>query len=208
MSDVMKKVVLASGNKGKIAEFQKLLMPFGHEVVAQSELNIEGAEETGLSFIENAILKARHAAEQSGLPALADDSGLMVPALRGEPGIYSARYAGPSASDEDNIELLLKNLAEQPDLDRQAKFICALVWVRHATDPLPVVAIGEWNGAITEARSGDQGFGYDPIFWVPEKQCAAAQLSKEQKNALSHRGKASTELLARLKELGELELSQ
>lgn len=191
----MQKVVLATGNAGKVREMADLLADFGLDVVAQSDLNVISAEETGLTFIENAILKARHAAQITGLPAIADDSGLAVDALGGAPGIYSARYAGEYASDEQNLQKLLAALENVPDDRRQAQFHCVLVYVRHAADPVPLVFHGSWAGEIARAPAGAGGFGYDPIFTVPELGKTAAELSKEQKRAISHRGKALKLLL-------------
>lgn len=192
------KVVLASGNKGKVNELTQLLQAQEIEVVAQSEFDLESPEETGLTFIENALIKARYAAEKTGLPAIADDSGLSVPALDGAPGIYSARYSGEQATDQSNIDLLLKNLEGKTGNLRQATFNCALVYLRHANDPTPIVCHGQWQGEIMQSQTGEGGFGYDPIFWVPEKQCSAAQLNKADKNAISHRGKALALLVAQL----------
>lgn len=191
----MQKVVLATGNPGKVRELADLLAAFGLDIVAQTELGVESAEETGLTFIENAILKARHAAEITGLPAIADDSGLAVDALGGAPGIYSARYAGVDASDQENLDKLLVSLENVPDGERQAQFHCVLVYVRHAADPTPLVFHGSWAGEITRAAAGQGGFGYDPIFYVPELGKTAAELSKDEKRAVSHRGKALTLLL-------------
>ncbi|WP_277977763.1 XTP/dITP diphosphatase [Pantoea endophytica] len=191
----MQKVVLATGNPGKVRELADLLAAFGLDIVAQTELGVESAEETGLTFIENAILKARHAAEITGLPAIADDSGLAVNALGGVPGIYSARYAGVDASDQQNLDKLLVALENVPDGERQAQFHCVLVYVRHAADPTPLVFHGSWAGEITRAAAGAGGFGYDPIFYVPELGKTAAELSKDEKRAVSHRGKALTLLL-------------
>ena len=191
----MQKVVLATGNPGKVRELADLLSAFGLDIVAQTDLGVESAEETGLTFIENAILKARHAAQITGLPAIADDSGLAVDALGGAPGIYSARYAGESASDRDNLEKLLKALDGVPDGERQAQFHCVLVYLRHAEDPTPLVFHGSWAGEITRSAAGEGGFGYDPIFYVPELGKTAAELSKTEKGAVSHRGKALTLLL-------------
>jgi len=192
---VMQKVVLATGNPGKVRELAELLSAFGLDIVAQSDLGVESAEETGLTFIENAILKARHAAQVTGLPAIADDSGLAVDALGGAPGIYSARYAGEDASDQQNLEKLLQALENVPDGQRQAQFHCVLVYLRHAEDPTPLVFHGSWKGEITRSASGNGGFGYDPIFSVPALGKTAAELSKAEKGAVSHRGKALTLLL-------------
>lgn len=195
----MQKVVLATGNPGKVRELADLLAAFGLDIVAQTELGVESAEETGLTFIENAILKARHAAEITGLPAIADDSGLAVDALGGAPGIYSARYAGTDASDQQNLDKLLVALENVPDNKRQAQFHCVLVYVRHAADPTPLVFHGSWAGEIARSSAGQGGFGYDPIFFVPELGKTAAELSKDEKRAVSHRGKALNLLLDAMK---------
>jgi XTP/dITP diphosphohydrolase len=191
----MQKVVLATGNPGKVRELAELLSAFGLDIVAQTDLGVESAEETGLTFIENAILKARHAAQITGLPAIADDSGLAVDALGGAPGIYSARYAGEEASDQQNLEKLLQALEKVPDGQRQAQFHCVLVYLRHAEDPTPLVFHGSWQGEIARSAAGASGFGYDPIFFVPALGKTAAELSKAEKGAVSHRGKALTLLL-------------
>ncbi|WP_165462065.1 XTP/dITP diphosphatase [Atlantibacter sp.] len=191
----MQKVVLATGNAGKVRELASLLQDFGLDIVAQTELGVESAEETGLTFIENAILKARHAAAITGLPAIADDSGLAVDALGGAPGIYSARYAGEDASDRENLEKLLAALKDVPDSKRQAQFHCVLVYLRHAEDPTPLVFHGVWPGVITHAPAGEGGFGYDPIFYVPSEGKTAAELTREEKSAISHRGQALKQLL-------------
>ncbi len=191
----MQKVVLATGNPGKVRELAELLSAFGLDIVAQTDLGVESAEETGLTFIENAILKARHAAQITGLPAIADDSGLAVDALGGAPGIYSARYAGEEASDQQNLEKLLQALENVPDGQRQAQFHCVLVYLRHAEDPTPLVFHGSWQGEIARSASGTGGFGYDPIFFVPALGKTAAGLSKAEKGEVSHRGKALTLLL-------------
>lgn len=186
----MQKVVLATGNAGKVRELADLLEGFGLDVVAQTELGVDSAEETGLTFIENAILKARHAAQVTGLPAIADDSGLAVNALGGAPGIYSARYAGVDASDQQNLEKLLTALENVPDGKRQAQFHCVLVYLRHADDPTPLVCHGSWAGEITRAAAGEGGFGYDPIFFVPSEGKTAAEMTRDEKRGLSHRGQA------------------
>lgn len=195
----MQKVVLATGNPGKVNELADLLRDFGMDIVAQTSLGVESAEETGLTFIENAILKARHAAAQTGLPAIADDSGISVDALGGAPGIYSARYAGEDATDEQNLIKLLEAMKNVPDDQRQAQFNCVLVYLRHAEDPTPLVFHGRWHGVITHERKGQGGFGYDPIFYVPELGCTSAELTKAEKQAVSHRGRALTMILDALK---------
>lgn len=192
----MSKVVLATGNQGKVREMSALLAEFGLEVLPQSDFNLVEAEETGTTFIENAIIKAKHAAELTGLPAIADDSGLAVDALQGVPGIYSARYAGVDASDRDNLLKLLGALKGVPTEKRTARFHCVLVYMTHAADPTPLVCHGTWDGFITEAPSGEDGFGYDPIFYVPSENCTSAELSKDRKSQLSHRGQALSKLLA------------
>jgi len=191
------KIVLASGNPGKIREIQALLAE--HPIVPQSDFAIGDAEETGTTFVENAIIKARHAAKLSGLPAIADDSGLVVDALDGAPGVYSARYAGPGSNDLDNLQKLLKELEGVPEAQRSARFICVLAFMRHGADPTPVIAQGVWEGRILTRPAGSNGFGYDPVFWVPTHQCASAELAPEVKNALSHRGQALRQLTAMLK---------
>ncbi|MCR4458779.1 MULTISPECIES: XTP/dITP diphosphatase [Enterobacteriaceae] len=195
----MQKVVLATGNAGKVRELASLLNDFGLDVVAQTELGVESADETGLTFIENAIIKARHAAQVTGLPAIADDSGLAVDALGGAPGIYSARFAGVDATDQQNLEKLLVELQDVPDGERQAQFHCVLVYMRHADDPTPLVCHGSWQGTIARAPAGSGGFGYDPIFVVPEAGKTAAELSADEKRAVSHRGQALKLLLEALR---------
>ena len=191
-------IVLATSNLGKVREIQAMLEGRGIEVLPQSVLAIVEAEETGLTFVENALLKARHAARSSNLPAIADDSGLVVDALRGAPGVYSARYAGLGASDADNNARLLQELVDVDDAYRSARFRCVMVYLRHAEDPCPVIAEGVWEGRILREPRGDHGFGYDPLFWVAEQQCSSAELSAEEKNRLSHRGQALRHLLAQL----------
>lgn len=196
---VNSKVVLASGNKKKVAELQLLLSPSGFEVVPQTALGIPDAAETGLSFVENAIIKARQAARLSGLPAIADDSGLEVDALNGEPGVYSARFAGEPSNDENNNRLLLEKLRSVPDDRRTARFQCVLVYLRHAADPSPVICQASWEGSILREPRGQAGFGYDPLFFVPTHGCSAAQLEANEKAGISHRGKAMTKLLEALR---------
>ncbi len=186
------KIVLASGNQGKINEIQAILAD--HLIVPQSAFKIVEAEETGSTFVENAIIKARNAALHCNLPAIADDSGLVVDALNGAPGVISARYAGIGANDEDNVIKLLHALEDVPETQRTARFICVMVFMRHAEDPIPVIAQGVWEGRILNQTFGSHGFGYDPVFWVPSHQCASAELSPEVKNSLSHRGQASKRL--------------
>ena len=192
-------LVLATGNKGKVAELQHVLAPLGVQVLPQSHFQVTDAEETGLTFVENAIIKARHACAATGLPALADDSGLAVNALQGAPGIYSARYAGSEATDQDNILKLLGALSHISSDQRGAAFHCVLVYMAHANDPTPLIAHGAWHGQIAAAPSGASGFGYDPVFYVPERDCTAAELSAPEKFDLSHRGQALRVLLEQLK---------
>jgi XTP/dITP diphosphohydrolase len=186
----MKKLVLASSNPGKLREFNAMLGALDLEVLPQSQFSIPDADETGLSFVENAILKARNAASHSQLPALADDSGLEVDALDGAPGIYSARYAGEGASDEANLRKLLGELREVPEGQRTARFQCVIAFMRHARDPVPLIAQGTWDGRILFEPRGSNGFGYDPVFFVPTQGCSSAELDPSVKNALSHRGQA------------------
>jgi len=193
----LNKIVLASSNPGKIREIQALLA--AHPIVAQSEFNVLDAEETGSTFVENAILKARNAALHCRLPAIADDSGLVVDALNGAPGVISARYAGVGASDRDNVDKLLRELDGVPDAQRTARFICVVVFMTDAQDPCPVIAQGVWEGRILDHTVGENGFGYDPVFWLPSHDCTSAQLSAEVKNALSHRGQALKTLTALIK---------
>jgi XTP/dITP diphosphohydrolase len=181
-------IILASSNIGKIKEIQAILAE--HLIVPQSVFNVTDADETGSTFVENAIIKARHAAFQCKLPAIADDSGLVVDALSGAPGVISARYAGVGASDRDNVQKLLKELEDVPEERRSARFICVMVFLEDAEDPFPVIAQGVWEGQILFQPIGANGFGYDPVFWVPEQQCASAELSAAVKNSLSHRSKA------------------
>ncbi len=194
-----KQLVLASNNPGKLKEFQQLLGQCGYQVLPQSDFKVADAEETGLSFVENAIIKARHASKLSGLPALADDSGLEVDALNGAPGIYSARFSGPNATDASNNQQLLEQLTDVPEGQRSARFQCVLAFMRHPQDPTPIICQGSWEGQILLAADGNNGFGYDPLFFVPELGCSSAALSKQQKNEISHRGRAIEQLLTRLK---------
>jgi XTP/dITP diphosphohydrolase len=192
---MIEKLVLASGNPGKLREFTQLFSNKSIQIIPQNDFDTIEVEETGGSFVENAILKARNACKFSGLPALADDSGLEVDALQGAPGIYSARYAGADASDNDNYIKLLSALNDVPLEERSARFQCVLVYMRHENDPMPQVFQGSWEGQILTKPSGVDGFGYDPVFLVPSEGCSSAELSKDKKNALSHRGKAIQELL-------------
>jgi XTP/dITP diphosphohydrolase len=191
------KIVLASRNAGKIKEIQALLT--GHPIVPQSLFDVEEADETGTTFVENAIIKARNAALHCKLPAIADDSGLVVDALNGAPAVYSARYAGVGASDNDNTQKLLHALEGVPEELRTARFICVIVFMEHADDPLPIIAQGSWEGRILTQAAGSNGFGYDPVFFVPEYGCASAELSPEVKNSLSHRGIALKKLTDAIK---------
>ena len=191
------KLVLASSNAGKLAELRDLLGD-GFDLHAQSEFGVEDADETGLSFVENAILKARHAARATGLPALGDDSGICVDALDGAPGLYSARYAGGHGDSAANIAKLLAALRDVPEAARTARFVCVLALVRHADDPMPLIAEGRWEGRVLRARRGGNGFGYDPVFFSPAHGCSAAELPAAVKNRDSHRGIALAQLRARL----------
>jgi len=191
-------IVLASNNAGKVREFNQLLQGHKLEVLPQSEFSVTEIEETGLTFVENALLKARNAAAHTGLPAIADDSGLEVDALHGAPGIYSARYAGSGASDRQNLEKLLQDIEGLPDAQRTARFQCLMVYLRHAEDPTPKIFQGTWEGRILHAPQGDNGFGYDPVFYVPDQQCSSAQLAPAVKNSLSHRGQALRRLITAL----------
>lgn len=188
--------MLASGNPGKLAEFRRRLEPFGVELVPQGELGLAGAEESGETFEDNALLKAAHAARASGLPALADDSGLEVDALDGAPGVRSARFAGPEADDEANLERLLEALGDQPD--RSARFCCVLAFLAHPDFAVPEVFTGRWHGEILTERRGSGGFGYDPVFFIPELGRSAAELDLSEKNRLSHRGQAMDQLIEAL----------
>lgn len=194
----MSTVVLASSNPGKVREFNELLAGHHIEVVPQSQFGVPDAEETGLTFVENAILKARNAARRTGLPAIADDSGIEVDALKGAPGIYSARYAGVGAGDQANLDKLLAELEGVAAAERSARFQCLMVYIRHADDPTPLICQGTWEGRILTAPRGSNGFGYDPVFFVPTHNCSSAELEPAVKNALSHRGQALRQLVAAL----------
>ena len=195
---MVSKIVLASNNAGKIAELNDLLSSFNLKVVSQAELGVNEVEETGLSFVENAILKARQASKITGIPAIADDSGLEVAALQGQPGIYSARYAGSDATDQDNNYKLLQQLENINKADRTANFRCVMVYMRNSNDPSPVIAEGILDGKIIDKPRGENGFGYDPVFFLPELNQTCAELSKVQKNQISHRAKATHALLDKL----------
>ena len=196
----MTRVVLASANAGKLLELNALLAPHGFDVVPQSEFEIASVEETGESFVENAIIKARHAARLSGLAAIADDSGLMVEALDGAPGIYSARYARVGASDGENLRHMLDSMRDIPDPRRGARFVCLVVYMSHPLDACPVVCEGIWPGRIAHQPRGDGGFGYDPVFYLEDCGCTSAELAPAHKNSISHRARAMRALLARLPE--------
>ena len=198
-----KTVVLASSNPGKLREINQILTTLALTVVPQSDYNVPDADETGLTFVENALLKARNATRHSGLPAIADDSGIEVDYLNGAPGIYSARYAGKNANDAQNLEKLLANLKGIPDPERTARFQCLMVYLRHEFDPTPVICQGTWEGKILLEPRGKNGFGYDPVFFVPTHNCSSAELPAEEKNKLSHRGQALRKLV---KELGHIRL--
>lgn len=184
------KIVLATGNQGKVKEMADVLADLGFEVIAQTDLGIESPEETGLTFVENALLKARYAAEKSGLPAIADDSGLVVNALNGAPGLYSARYAGEDGNDAKNRQKLLAELAHVPEEKRQAKFVSCIVLLQHPTDPSPIIAEGECHGVIGFEEKGENGFGYDSLFFSPEQGCTFAELETVEKKKISHRARA------------------
>jgi XTP/dITP diphosphohydrolase len=199
----MLKIVLATGNQGKVKELAHLLKDQAFEIVPQSDFNVPDVAETGTTFVENAIIKARHAAKITGLPAIADDSGLEVDALNGAPGVYSARYAADNVpngepSDNDNTSKLLHALIDTPDEQRTARFHCVLVYLKHEHDPTPIICHGVWQGTITRERYGEQGFGYDPVFWQKDLQMTSAQLPRDVKNKLSHRGQALTQLVAQI----------
>lgn len=196
----MQKIVLASNNSGKLREMNQILHSCSLDVVALAEFTAIDPEETGLTFVENAIIKARHACKVSGLAAIADDSGLEVTALQGAPGIYSARYAGLKATDDQNLKKLLEAMLDVEDNQRQARFQCLMVFMRHELDPVPLIVKGTWEGYIMRAPQGDNGFGYDPVFYVPEKKCTSAELTADIKNNLSHRGQALNQLVTAIQQ--------
>ncbi len=189
-----KRLVLASGNQGKVKELAQMLADFDYEVLSQTELGIESVPETALTFVENALLKARHACERTGLPSISDDSGLVVPYLNGEPGVHSARFAGEHGNDKKNIQLLLHELIDVSSEDRKAYFVSVCVFMRTANDPSPIVTQGVWHGSILFDPIGEYGFGYDPVFYVPTHHCSSAQLDPDIKNQISHRGLAMMQL--------------
>ena len=195
----LNKIVLASGNPGKVREINKLFSGCGIEVVPQSDFNVPEVAETGTTFVENAIIKARHAAECSGLPAIADDSGIEVDALNARPGVYSARYAGEGASDTDNNNKMLEELKDVPEEERTARYQCLIVFMRDHTDPVPIITQGSWEGRILDAPRGEGGFGYDPIFYVPTHGCSGGELPLEEKNKISHRAQALNAMLDEFK---------
>ncbi len=197
----MHKLVIASGNPGKLREFKALLEPLNFEVHTQSEYNVPDVEETGTTFVENAIIKARNAAQHSGLPAIADDSGIEVDALNGAPGVYSARFSGPDANDDKNNALLVEKLRNVDEEQRTARYRAVLVYMRHAQDPSPIICEGSWQGRIVLEPRGQGGFGYDPYFYLPSHHCTSAELTAEQKNAISHRGQALKKLVEKLRQI-------
>ena len=197
----MHKLVLASGNQGKLREIKALLEPLDYEVHTQAEFNVPDVAETGTTFVENAIIKARNAAAHTGLPALADDSGIEVDALNGAPGVYSARFSGPNADDDQNNALLVEKLAQVSEAQRSARYRAVIVYMAHAGDPSPIICEGSWEGQIVLEPRGEGGFGYDPYFYLPDYGCTSAELSAEQKNAISHRGQALQQLVAKLRQL-------
>jgi XTP/dITP diphosphohydrolase len=201
MSNKLFEIILATSNPGKLREFSALMSDLPVKIIPQSEFNVEDVEETGLTFVENAILKARHAAQQTGGAALADDSGLVVDALGGQPGIYSARYAGPDCNSADNIEKLLAEMLDIPQQQRSARFVSVLVLFHNPQDPSPLICQATWEGEILFSPRGKNGFGYDPVFWVPTHQCASAELPSEIKNQLSHRARAFNSLHDKMRHL-------
>ena len=205
MGTTSNKIVFASGNAGKVREIAELLDGLDIDVLPQSEFDVPEIEETGLTFLENSILKARNAAQHTGLPAIADDSGIAVDVLQGHPGIYSARFAGLGASDEDNLLKLIDMIKPFPEEQRTARFICSMVYLRHKDDPVPIIAQGIWEGQLVTDPKGENGFGYDPVFYVESQQCTSAELPPEVKNKLSHRGQALMQLLDKLNDVYSVE---
>jgi XTP/dITP diphosphohydrolase len=196
-----KRIVLASNNSGKVREINEILAGHAAWIISQSDFNVPEIEETGLTFVENALLKARNAARHTGLPAIADDSGIELDALDGRPGIYSARYAGAGASDAQNLHKLIEDVRMLPENERQCRFVCLMVFLRHADDPIPLIAEGLWEGIALTTPSGTNGFGYDPVFYVPTHHCTSAELPPQIKNHLSHRGQALRRLVAQLQSI-------
>lgn len=191
-------VILASGNQGKLREFAEIFAPIQIDIKPQSDWNVSTVEETGLTFIENALIKARHASIETGLPALADDSGLVVDALGGQPGIYSSRFAGEHAGEKAYTQKLLEVMKDVPLAERTARFVCVLAFLQHPEDPMPIITQATWEGTILTERRGEGGFGYDPVFFVPQEQCSAAELPSHRKHELSHRGRAAQLMLKSL----------
>lgn len=205
MQAKVSRIVFASGNAGKVREIGQLLEGLSIDVLPQSDFNVPEIEETGCTFVENAILKARNAAHHTGLAVIADDSGIVVDVLQGRPGIVSARFAGVGASDEDNLKKLIEMIKPFPEEQRTARFICSMVYLRHEYDPVPIIAHGVWEGQLITDPKGSNGFGYDPMFYVSSQQCTSAELTPEIKNKLSHRGQALTHLLGKLNEVYSVE---
>ncbi|MCH8078436.1 MAG: RdgB/HAM1 family non-canonical purine NTP pyrophosphatase [Proteobacteria bacterium] len=205
MQAKVSRIVFASGNAGKVREIGQLLEGLSIDVLPQSDFNVPEIEETGCTFVENAILKARNAAHHTGLAVIADDSGIVVDVLQGRPGIVSARFAGVGASDEDNLKKLIEMIKPFPEEQRTARFICSMVYLRHEYDPVPIIAQGVWEGQLITDPKGSNGFGYDPMFYVSSQQCTSAELTPEIKNKLSHRGQALTHLLGKLNEVYSVE---
>jgi XTP/dITP diphosphohydrolase len=194
-------IVLASNNPGKVKEVNELLADTVFHILPQSEFDVVEAEETGLTFVENAILKARNAARYTNHPVIADDSGIAVPALKGRPGIYSARYAGVGASDQENLNKLIEDISPLNEADRKAHFVCVMVFLKHAEDPMPIISQGIWEGIVMTETAGQNGFGYDPMFYVPTHDCMSAELTPDIKNQLSHRGQALTDLIKQISKM-------
>ncbi len=194
----MKKLVLASSNPGKLRELSALLDESRYRIIPQADFNVPGVAETGTTFVENAIIKARHAAQYTGLAALADDSGIVIDALNGEPGVHSARFSGSDASDESNNILLVEKLRSVPEAQRSARYQAVIVYMRNAADPSPIICEGSWEGIIVLEAKGSGGFGYDPYFYLPDYGCTSAELSADEKNRISHRGQALRLLLEKL----------
>jgi XTP/dITP diphosphohydrolase len=200
-----KEIILASNNPGKLKEMASILSELSLDIRSQSDFNVPDVEETGLSFVENALIKARNACEHTNLPAIADDSGIEVDCLNGEPGIYSARYAGPAASDEANLQLLLDNVKDKAIEKPVARYQCVIVYLRHVNDPTPIIAHGTWPGYLVYEPTGSNGFGYDPAFYVPDHHCTSAELEPSVKNRISHRGQALLDLMSQMKNTPLLE---